>query len=116
MNAPDSLLSVDGVAGFRGAVPVASGPDGRAIRARVRAVVKAHGRLLGEPWDAQADHAEKVVGEVMESQGLEAGRLWARALERELKAEIERSRSLAEPLADGCEHLAAAAGPSHYPG
>lgn len=59
------------------------------IRARVRAMLKAHGRLIGEPWDAQADHAEQAVGEVIELQGIEAGRRWAAALDAQLQAEGE---------------------------
>jgi hypothetical protein len=65
--------------------------DDAEIRERVRALVQAHGTLVGERWDAQADHAERVVGEIIDSQGLAAGRLWAAALGDELRAEIERA-------------------------
>jgi hypothetical protein len=48
--------------------------------------VKAHGALVGESWDAQADHAEQVVAEVIGSQGVDAGRRWASSLDAELRA------------------------------
>ena len=52
-------------------------------------MLKAHGRLVGETWEAQADHAEQAVAEVIELQGLDAGRRWALSLDEELQAERE---------------------------
>ena len=63
---------------------------GAEIRDRVRSALKAHGTLLGESWDSQADHAGRVVAEIVESQGIEAGRRWAQALLAELRADRQR--------------------------
>jgi hypothetical protein len=65
-----------------------------AIMARVRAAVESHGRLLGEPWGAPADHAEEAVSEVIRCQGPEAGRRLAEALENELRSEQEEDGSV----------------------
>jgi hypothetical protein len=87
MNATDSRLGALEQAESRTFDRDAGSDDERAIGVRVRAVVEAHGRLIGEPWDSQADHAVKTVSEVVRCQGLDAGRRWARALEDELRAE-----------------------------
>ncbi len=91
MSTGDSRMMVDQLAGARRSILLIETADALAIRAEVRSLVKAHGRLRGELWDAQADHAEKVVGEIIDSQGLAAGRVWAAALAEELQADFERS-------------------------
>jgi hypothetical protein len=73
-------------------LPFIAGAHEATIRARVRAIVKAHGGRVGESWDAQADHAEQVVAEVIECQGLAAGRRWASSLDAELSAGCDGER------------------------
>jgi hypothetical protein len=87
MNAVGCRLGELELAGFRGVGWYAGHPDEPTIRARVHAALKAHGRLIGETWDHQAEHAERAVSEVIRGQGLDAGRRWAEALEGELRAE-----------------------------
>jgi hypothetical protein len=94
MNAIGCPLGELELAGFRCVGWDAGHPDEPTIRARVRAALKAHGRLMGETWDHQAEHAEKAVSEVIRGQGLDAGRRWAEALEDELSAERHEPESV----------------------
>jgi hypothetical protein len=91
--------SADELAGYGRDGRVAARADEAGVRSRVRAIMKSHGGLLGESWDAQADHAERVVAEVIEGQGLEAGRRWASSLDAELRATRDPGR-MAGPGAD----------------
>ncbi len=102
MNRLIGRFEVDELAGVREAMSVAGRLDGPAIRAAVRAIVKVHGRLLGEPWNAQAVHAEECVVEVIACQGLDAGRRWALALHDELlsQREVVGATDPAESCAD----------------
>jgi hypothetical protein len=99
MNKTDGRLKGVDKAHSRQILSVMDDVDASLIRARVRAMLKSHGRLLGETWDAQAHHAEQAVSEVIEIQGLEAGLRWAMALDGQLKAEREAS-GVANPASD----------------
>ena len=82
----------------RGVRAVTDDAEMSMIRARVRAMLEAHGGLVGESWDAQAEHAEEAVAEVIELQGMEAGRRWVATLEGQLRAE-RRAAGFEDPRA-----------------
>ncbi|HEY2154899.1 MAG TPA: hypothetical protein VGH33_04670 [Isosphaeraceae bacterium] len=98
MRSINGRFEADAAAVPRQVLPMAGDAEEWMVRARVRAILKGHGRLVGEPWYSPAFHAERAVAEVIEVQGLEAGVRWAQSLAEQLAAE---RRAAGVPDGDG---------------